>query len=131
MRLYGGTRIASMALRRRGDRRSGNWRSLRASRHQNTTCMDDNAMISREFSTAEAKKLADDGHLEQWIYRYLQAGEWANSRLLEGLQRQQRWWLGPLEMDLCQLKRCCGPEPDMEYRVPQMAWDKKVTGISN
>ena len=81
-------------------------------------------MISLEFSAAAAKKQADDGRREQWIYRYLQAGEWANVGLLEGLQSQQRWWIGPLEIELGLLKRCCGPEPDMEYRVPQMAWDR-------
>jgi hypothetical protein len=84
-----------------------------------------------EFSTAAAKAQAGEGHLEQWIYRYLESGVWANIGLREGLQKQPRWWIGPIAVELNTLNRCCGPEPSLEYRVPQKAWDDKVIGITN
>ena len=79
-----------------------------------------------EFSTRAAQQAAALGQLEPWLYRYLQAGAWANPGLLKGLQRKRRWWLGPLEIELNRLSRCCGPEPGMEYRVPAEAWNKKT-----
>lgn len=83
-----------------------------------------------DFSTLAAQKAAASRQLEPWIYGYLQGGEWANRGLLEGLQKQRRWWLGPLEGELGRLSRCCGPEPDMEYCVPAEAWDKHVSRLA-
>jgi hypothetical protein len=88
-------------------------------------------MSPLEFSTADASLHADAGQLEQWIYRYLAAGEWANIGLLNGLQLQQRWWIGPIEVELVWLNRCCGPEPGMEYPVPQTAWDEHIARLSS
>jgi hypothetical protein len=83
-----------------------------------------------DFSTCSAQQAAAAGQLEPWIYGYLQGGAWANRGLLEGLQKQQRWWLGPMEVELDRLSRCCGPEPGMEYRVPADAWDKRVAALA-
>lgn len=74
---------------------------------------------------------AADGQLEAWIYRYLQAGEWANRALLAGLRKQPRCWLGPLEIELARLSRCCGPEPGLEFPVPASLWDAKVTHLAD
>jgi hypothetical protein len=83
-----------------------------------------------DFSTCSAQQAAAAGQLEPWIYGYLQGGAWANRGLLEGLQKQQRWWLGSMEVELDRLSRCCGPEPGMEYRVPADAWDKRVAALA-
>lgn len=81
------------------------------------------------FNVLTAQRYANEGRLEEWIYSYLKTGEWANLGLLEGLQRQQRWWIGPIEVELNLLKRACGPEPGMEYRESEAAWDAHVTRI--
>lgn len=86
--------------------------------------------VMPDFSTTAALSAAKAGQLEPWLYAYLQGGAWANPGLLEGLQKQPRWWLGPLEVTLDRLSRCCGPEPSMEYWVPAEAWDKKVTRLA-
>jgi hypothetical protein len=83
-----------------------------------------------DFSTCSAQQAAAAGQLEPWIDGYLQGGAWANRGLLEGLQNQSRWWLGPLEVALDRLSRCCGPEPNMEYRVPADAWETHVTALA-
>jgi hypothetical protein len=88
------------------------------------------ALSLPDFSTRAAQQAAAQEQLEAWLYRYLQAGAWANLGLFEGLQRQPRWWLGPLEIDLGRLSRCCGPEPGMEYPVPAEAWDARVTALA-
>ena len=81
------------------------------------------------FDTVTAQRYAHEGRLEEWIYAYLKTGEWANLGLLGGLQRQQRWWIGPVEVELNSLKRACGPEPEMEYRESEVAWNAHVTKI--
>ena len=83
-----------------------------------------------EFSTASALEHARKGFLRSWIYRYLGTGEWANPGLLQGLQQQQRWWIGPIEIPLHWLERACGPEPGMEYRISQMDWEAQVLRIA-
>jgi len=83
-----------------------------------------------EFSAASALEAAREGRLESWLYRYLQTGAWANLGLLHGLQQQQRWWIGPIEIALSRLQRACGPEPEMEYRIPQAAWEERVSRIA-
>lgn len=83
-----------------------------------------------EFSAASALEHARAGCLEHWIYTYLETGAWANLGLRDGLQQQPRWWLGPVELPLTQLHRCCGPEPEMEYRVSPESWEERVTRIA-
>ena len=87
-------------------------------------------MTGPEFSSLAARDAAAHGQLEAWLYHYLQAGEWANPGLLSGLQLQPRWWLGPLEVELDRLIRCCGPEPWMEYRVPEDGWERHIARMA-
>ena len=71
------------------------------------------------FDTRSAQKAASEGEIEAWVHRYLTAGKWANLAFSQGLKREQRWWNGPLEVDVLALTRCVGTEPGMEYRVSQ------------
>ncbi len=83
------------------------------------------------FNVASCLAAAKAGHLEDWIHVYLAAGPWANVGLSNGLRRQQRWWTGPLLLRLDALVRCCGPEPEMEYRTEAEGWRRKVSGIAS
>lgn len=68
---------------------------------------------------------AKNGKLEEWIHTYLQS-DGHNQELSDGLKLFDRYFLGPIEMPLSLLKRCCGPEPDMKWRLPKEAFEKKV-----
>ena len=46
-----------------------------------------------------------------------------------GLRKQRRWWIGPALVPLDGLTRIAGPEPEMEFRASQEAWDAHVTEI--
>ena len=83
-----------------------------------------------DFSLLAAQKAAASDQLDA-VDLWLSAG-WrvGQSRPAGGLQKQRRWWLGPLEVELDRLSRCCGPEPDMEYCVPAEAWDKHVSRLA-
>ena len=79
-----------------------------------------------KFDVLTAQQYASEGKLEEWIHAYLNAGDWANRGLSEGLSRQQRWWIGPIEMELAGLVRACGPEAGMEYRVDSAQWSERT-----
>jgi hypothetical protein len=79
------------------------------------------------FDLSTAIALGRTGQIEEWVHTYLNAGDWANPGLSNGLKLQQRWWIGPIEMDLSQLVRCVGPEPGMEYPVDAQHWEE-LTG---
>lgn len=68
--------------------------------------------------------------LEPLIHRYLQSGPRANWGLSDGLKFAPRFWIGPLWAPLDRLERCCGPEPDMAFRVPLENWRLKVSQIA-
>lgn len=75
-----------------------------------------------QFDTPTAIAYAEAGRLDEWVRAYLTTGGWANWGLADGLRLQRRWWRGPLLLPLGQLVRCCGPEPEMEYRIDAADW---------
>jgi hypothetical protein len=87
-------------------------------------------MAELDFNVPAAQRYAREGRLEEWIHAYLNTGHWANLGLSQGLRLQKRYWAGPVEMELAQLIRCCGPEPEMEYRMTPEAWEERVTRIA-
>ena len=82
-----------------------------------------------EFTVIAAQQQAQTGRLEAWIHAYLNTGYWANPGLSEGLKLQQRWWRGPLEVNLADLVRCCGPEPDLEFCIDPEGWEQKINEL--
>lgn len=82
------------------------------------------------FDLITARQLASEGRIEDWIHSYLTAGEWANQPLSDGLKRQQRWWLGPFEVQLDLLKRACGPEADMEFIMNPVDWQQRTSRLA-
>lgn len=73
---------------------------------------------------------ANSGRLDEWVDSYLGGRPWANEGLRQGLRQQRRYWIGPLRISLDRLERCCGPEPDKEYLVPQGAWERRIADIA-
>ena len=78
------------------------------------------------FNLASVVAMSHSGQLEIWVDTYLTSGTWANQALATGLKRQSRWWLGPLEIEISQLQRCCGPEPGMEFRMDPAWWTERT-----
>src|SRR5712671_868243 len=76
----------------------------------------------------EVTEYAHNGQLEDWIDAFLRA-EGNNIPLADGLKNQKRYWIGPLQLPLKRLVRCCGPEEEMEYRVSLEDWNTKVGSL--
>jgi hypothetical protein len=83
-----------------------------------------------EFDLESCLEASCRGNLDQWVSRYLSGDGWANHALRDGLSKHRRYWLGPLRIPLKNLERCCGPEPEMEFRVPEDKWQLKVTRLA-
>jgi hypothetical protein len=82
-----------------------------------------------EFTVSTAIEHARSGQVETWIQAYLTSGDWANPGLASGLRLQQRWWIGPVSVNISDLTRACGPESWMEYRVLPEQWEQRITGL--
>lgn len=76
----------------------------------------------------EITKYAQNGQLEGWIDAFLRA-EGNNVPLADGLQKQKRYWIGPLQFPLKRLLRSCGPEEEMEYRESSEHWNQKIDSL--
>jgi hypothetical protein len=82
-----------------------------------------------ERTVEGARKAAAAGQTDEWVHAFLSSGLGANPPMAIGLRKQQRWWIGPTSLPLASLTRICGPEPEMEYRTSQDAWEAHVTDI--
>jgi hypothetical protein len=83
------------------------------------------------FDVPTAQEFARQGRLEDWIHAYLLDGPGANPGLSDGLKLQSRWWRGPLPLPLDRLVRACGPEAEMEYRVPLEGWRRRTRSLAD
>jgi len=82
-----------------------------------------------QFTLETAQQAKEQGRLEPWVHAYLM-GSGNNVPFADGLKREKRYWRGPLEVSLSKLKRMCGPEADMPYRVLEAHWLEKTEGIA-
>jgi len=74
-------------------------------------------------------KVQNIKNAEEWVHKYL-TGEGNNKDLLIGLMKKKRYWIGPINISLSKLHRCCGYEKHMEYIEPKSSWDEKVNNMS-
>lgn len=77
------------------------------------------------FSVEEAKNFSEQGRMEEWVHIFLKTvGE--NKEFSNGLKLERRYWLGPILISLNEINRCCGPEGNMEYQVPNTEWENQI-----
>ena len=84
--------------------------------------------IGLSADLASAQAAADRGELEAWVHTYLK-GPGKNPAFAEGLAREQRYWRGPLRIELEKLERTCGPEPEMPYCEPADRWEARIVAL--
>ena len=85
-----------------------------------------------ELDTPAAQHWAAAGEIEAWVHKYLLSGLGGktNPAFSEGLKREQRWWNGPLEMQLADLSPAVGTDPDMEYVVAEDYWQRRTGALA-
>ncbi|WP_238322709.1 ParB N-terminal domain-containing protein [Gorillibacterium massiliense] len=78
-----------------------------------------------KFTAEEAIQFSKYGCIEEWVHIFLKTiGN--NSSFSDGLKLQKRYWLGPIQLSVSELQRCCGPEEHMEYHNPLDDWEKHI-----
>jgi hypothetical protein len=82
-------------------------------------------MLPLTFTTEEAIQFAKEGCIEEWVHLFLKT-RGNNIPLSDGLKLQKRYWLGPVQVPLHELNRCCGPEEGMQYHNPSDSWEWRV-----
>ena len=81
-----------------------------------------------ETFTLEAALVArDQGTFPQWLDAFLR-GSGTNVPLADGLRRDQRWWIGPVEIELSQLTLKCGP--GLEYHEEEASWNARIGALA-
>lgn len=86
-------------------------------------------ILDYQCNLTSAKQYAEAGRLEEWVHAYL-LSDGHNKPFSDGLKLFDRRFLGPIEMPLTLFTRCCGPEPEMKYRVDAGWFEKHVTELA-
>lgn len=81
------------------------------------------------FNLVTARQYAHEGRTEEWLHAYLNTPAWANPALSAIIWHQKPLWIGPIEVELSQLVRCCGPEADMRFPEEPLIWEKSIATI--
>lgn len=82
-------------------------------------------MLEYQRTLSSAQNYARHGRLEEWIHAYL-LSDGHNKEFSDGLKLFDRFFIGPLKMPLALFCRCCGPEENMKWRVPEDWFERKV-----
>ena len=85
-------------------------------------------MIRYDRTLTSACAYAEAGRLEEWIHLYL-LSDGNNEPFSEGLKGRPRTYLGPVQVPLRLLHRCCGPEETMKWRVHPVHFENKVARL--
>lgn len=76
-----------------------------------------------------AKEYTSLGKLEEWVHAYL-LSDGNNKGFSDGLKLTERYFFGLANMPLALFSRCCGPEPEMKYRVHPGGFERKVNALA-
>ena len=80
-------------------------------------------------TASSAIEFADAGRLEEWIHMFL-CGEGNNKAFSDGLKLEPRRYYAPEMMRLDHFERCCGPEANMRFQIPEDGFTERVDNIS-
>lgn len=82
-------------------------------------------MKDMKFTINEAVSYSKDGRIEEWVHLFLNSVG-GNPPFSQGLKLEKRYWLGPVHIEISKLKRCCGPEPEMQFHNPRDEWEFEI-----
>ena len=85
-------------------------------------------ILDYQCTLTSARQYAVAGRLEEWVHAYL-LSDGHNKAFSDGLKLYDRHFFGPIEMPLALFTRCCGPEPEMKYRVDGGWFERHVAEL--
>ena len=81
-------------------------------------------------TASSAIEFASANKLEDWIHLFL-CSEGDNKPFSDGLKLEPRNYYAPIKTQLNKFERCCGPEANMKWQVPEANFNKHVDGIAS
>lgn len=88
------------------------------------------SMLTYTATLSCAKQYAEAGKIEEWVHAYLLA-DGNNKEFSDGLKLFDRYFIGPVTMPLSLFPRCCGPEENMRYKIPEEWFEKHVKHLQD
>lgn len=88
--------------------------------------------MKMKMDLAGAKRCAESGQIQAWVLEFLSQPDSKNCELKKVIESHRPIWIGPIEVEIGQLKRCCGPEKregNGWYHVVEADWNAKVECI--
>ena len=85
-------------------------------------------MLKYSKTLSSARAYGEAGRMDEWLHLYLN-GDGENVRLWEGLKRFDRYYFSPALFPVRLLRRCAGPEAEMEFRIDRDRWALKVAEL--
>ena len=79
-------------------------------------------------TASSSRAFGQAGCLAAWLQAFLR-NEGRNIPFADGLLLAPRRYHGPERWSLSALSRCCGPEPDMAFRVDANAFERRVRAL--
>jgi hypothetical protein len=86
-----------------------------------------NTRTGPAFTIEAALAARDQGRFPSWVDMFLR-GLGNNIPLADGLLRERRWWLGPVELPLADLVLKCGP--GLEFHEDEARYDARVQALA-
>ena len=71
-----------------------------------------------EPTLESSKKYARENKLEEWLHQFL-CIEGKHNEMSDAWKRKKMEYFGPILMSFNLIRRCYGPEPEMEARIPE------------
>ena len=84
--------------------------------------------LEYQCSLSSAEEYARAGKIDTWIHTYL-LSDGHNQEFSDGLKLFDRYFIGPITMPLKLFHRICGPEENMQYRIDEVWFEKRVVKL--
>ncbi len=88
------------------------------------------------FDLHTSQQYAREGRIKEWIGNFLTASSNPNLELWQAIKKRNGYWLGPAEVRLDAMKRCCGPEREAKLNSQYIKhpekddiWDKRLDDL--
>ena len=79
-----------------------------------------------KFDLASARAAAERDETALWVGDFLASAGSDNAPLAAALAQRRHWWVGPIEVELRDLERLAGPEPDALVHAAPREWEDEV-----
>ncbi len=93
-------------------------------------------MTAITFDLQTSRQFAREGRVKEWIENLLTVSSHPNPELWRAIHERNGYWIGPVEVRLDAMKRCCGPKREatlnpryIKHPEKDDVWDKRIDDL--